>query len=255
MEEISTGPAWGHIRVRGARENNLRDVNLDIPKRSLTVFTGVSGSGKSSLVFETIAAESQRLMNETYSAFVQSFMGTPPRPDVDTLFAKRLLEPLGLTETTFALDAAAQERKVPGFKTDGMPAHAWNFDCLKACGGLNSNAEDMLHYAEATMGMRDTPLRGACALAMQPWRETCEGERSIGLGWYVQPMSIPPGVPLQPETRLVWHGGATGGYRSFLGLMPEREAALVVLSNSTADVDPPLTWPVLKALLREIGTP
>ncbi len=73
------------IRVRGARENNLRDVSLDIPKRRLTVFTGVSGSGKSSLVFSTIAAESQRLINETYSAFVQGFMPTLARPDVDVL--------------------------------------------------------------------------------------------------------------------------------------------------------------------------
>lgn len=79
--------ADGHdlIEVRGARENNLKDVSLDIPKRRLTVFTGVSGSGKSSLVFGTIAAESQRLINETYSAFVQSFMGSPSRPDVDSL--------------------------------------------------------------------------------------------------------------------------------------------------------------------------
>ena len=75
----------GPIQVRGARENNLRDVSLDIPKRKLTVFTGVSGSGKSSLVFETIAAESERLINETYPAFVQGFMGTPPRPEVDSL--------------------------------------------------------------------------------------------------------------------------------------------------------------------------
>src|SRR5690242_11402908 len=73
------------IQVRGARENNLADVSLDIPKRRLTVFTGVSGSGKSSLVFGTIAAESQRLINETYSAFLQTFMGSPPRPDVDAL--------------------------------------------------------------------------------------------------------------------------------------------------------------------------
>jgi excinuclease UvrABC ATPase subunit len=73
------------IRVVGARENNLKDVSVEIPKRRLTVFTGVSGSGKSSLVFDTIAAESQRLINETYSAFVQGFMPTLARPEVDVL--------------------------------------------------------------------------------------------------------------------------------------------------------------------------
>ncbi|MCX4511840.1 excinuclease ABC subunit UvrA [Streptomyces sp. NBC_01619] len=73
------------IRVHGARENNLKDVSIEIPKRRLTVFTGVSGSGKSSLVFDTIAAESQRLINETYSAFVQGFMPTLARPEVDVL--------------------------------------------------------------------------------------------------------------------------------------------------------------------------
>ncbi len=73
------------IRVHGARVNNLKDISLEIPKRRLTVFTGVSGSGKSSLVFGTIAAESQRLINETYSAFVQGFMPTQARPDVDVL--------------------------------------------------------------------------------------------------------------------------------------------------------------------------
>ncbi|MEI5010424.1 excinuclease ABC subunit UvrA [Streptomyces sp. PmtA] len=80
-------PADGHtvIQVRGARENNLRNVDLDLPKRRLTVFTGVSGSGKSSLVFGTIAAESQRLINETYTAFIQSFMPSLGRPDVDGL--------------------------------------------------------------------------------------------------------------------------------------------------------------------------
>jgi len=73
------------IRVHGARENNLKDVSVEIPKRRLTVFTGISGSGKSSLVFDTIAAESQRLINETYSAFVQGFMPTLARPEVDVL--------------------------------------------------------------------------------------------------------------------------------------------------------------------------
>ncbi len=75
----------GLIRVHGARVNNLKDVSIEIPKRRLTVFTGVSGSGKSSLVFGTIAAESQRLINETYSAFVQGFMPTMARPEVDVL--------------------------------------------------------------------------------------------------------------------------------------------------------------------------
>jgi len=80
-------PADSHdlIRVHGARVNNLKDVNIELPKRRLTVFTGVSGSGKSSLVFETIAAESQRMINETYSAFVQGFMPTLARPEVDVL--------------------------------------------------------------------------------------------------------------------------------------------------------------------------
>jgi excinuclease UvrABC ATPase subunit len=83
----STHPADSHdlIRVQGARENNLKDISVAIPKRRLTVFTGVSGSGKSSLVFGTIAAESQRLINETYSAFLQGFMPSVGRPEVDVL--------------------------------------------------------------------------------------------------------------------------------------------------------------------------
>ncbi|PCC68715.1 excinuclease ABC, A subunit [Nannocystis exedens] len=87
MAASSRHPADTHdlIRVQGARENNLKDVSVEIPKRRLTVFTGVSGSGKSSLVFGTIAAESQRLINETYSAFVQGFMPTLARPEVDVL--------------------------------------------------------------------------------------------------------------------------------------------------------------------------
>ncbi|WP_319457328.1 MULTISPECIES: excinuclease ABC subunit UvrA [unclassified Mycobacterium] len=88
MPKKDTAPAADShdvIRVHGARENNLKNIDIDLPKRRLTVFTGVSGSGKSSLVFDTIAAESQRLINETYSAFVQGFMPTLARPDVDVL--------------------------------------------------------------------------------------------------------------------------------------------------------------------------
>lgn len=85
MSDDERADRYEYIRVQGARENNLRDVTVAIPKRRLTVFTGVSGSGKSSLVFSTIAAESQRLINETYSTFMQGFMPTVARPDVDVL--------------------------------------------------------------------------------------------------------------------------------------------------------------------------
>jgi excinuclease UvrABC ATPase subunit len=84
-EDAWTADSHDMIRVQGARENNLKNVDIELPKRRLTVFTGVSGSGKSSLVFETIAAESRRLINETYSAFLQGFMASQGRPDVDVL--------------------------------------------------------------------------------------------------------------------------------------------------------------------------
>src|SRR3981189_3877756 len=103
------------IRVHGARVNNLKDLSVDIPKRRLTVFTGVSGSGKSYLVFDTIAADSQRLINETYSAFVQGFMPTLARPEVDVLE--------GLT-TAIIVDQqrmGADARSTAGTATDPNP--------------------------------------------------------------------------------------------------------------------------------------
>jgi excinuclease UvrABC ATPase subunit len=81
----SESDRFGTIQVRGARENNPKNISVDIPRRRITVFTGVSGSGKSSLVFDTIAAESQRLLNETFSTFVQTFLPRYGQPDVDVL--------------------------------------------------------------------------------------------------------------------------------------------------------------------------
>src|SRR5690348_14838662 len=136
------------IRVHGARVNNLKDVSVELPKRRLTVFTGVSGSGKSSLVFGTIAAESQRLINETYSAFVQGFMPTLARPEVDVLD--------GLT-TAILVDQermGGDARSTVGTATDanamlrilfsrlGQPhigspsAYSFNVPSVKATGGI-----------------------------------------------------------------------------------------------------------------------
>lgn len=74
-----------YIRLKGARENNLQNISLDIPKRKITIFTGVSGSGKSSIVFETIATESQRQLNETYSAYLRNFLPKYKQPDADSI--------------------------------------------------------------------------------------------------------------------------------------------------------------------------
>ncbi len=112
---LQVGDSHDLIRVHGARVNNLKDVSVELPKRRLTVFTGVSGSGKSSLVFHTIAAESQRLINETYSTFVQGFMPAMARPDVDVLE--------GLT-TAIIVDQqrmGADPRSTVGTATDANP--------------------------------------------------------------------------------------------------------------------------------------
>ena len=145
-----TSPADSHdlIRVQGARVNNLKDVSVEIPKRRMTAFTGVSGSGKSSLVFSTIAAESQRLINETYSSFVQGFMPTMARPEVDVLE--------GLT-TAIIVDQermGGDSRSTVGTATDatamlrilysrlgkphiGSPsAYSFNVPSVKASGGI-----------------------------------------------------------------------------------------------------------------------
>ena len=167
------------IRVHGARVNNLKDVSIEIPKRRLTVFTGVSGSGKSSLVFDTIAAESQRLINETYSAFVQGFMPTLARPEVDFLD--------GLT-TAIIVDQermGANPRSTVGTATDanamlrilfsrlgkphiGSPnAYSFNMPSVKASGAITVERGAKTKTEKATF----TRLGGMCP--------RCEGMGSV----------------------------------------------------------------------------
>ncbi|MGH2798617.1 MAG: excinuclease ABC subunit UvrA, partial [Thermoleophilaceae bacterium] len=167
------------IRVQGARVNNLKDVSVEIPKRRLTVFTGVSGSGKSSLVFGTIAADSQRLINETYSAFVQGFMPTLARPEVDVLE--------GLT-TAIIVDQermGADARSTVGTATDanamlrilfsrlGQPhigspsAYAFNVPSVRASGGITVERGGKTKTEKATF----TRTGGMCP--------RCEGRGSV----------------------------------------------------------------------------
>jgi len=167
------------IRVVGSRVNNLKDVSVEIPKRRLTVFTGVSGSGKSSLVFGTVAAESQRLINETYSAFVQGFMPTLARPDVDVLD--------GLT-TAILVDQerlGANPRSTVGTVTDvnamlrilfsrlgdpqiGPPnAYSFNVPSVTASGSITVQKGGQTKREKATFNR----LGGMCP--------TCEGRGSV----------------------------------------------------------------------------
>jgi excinuclease UvrABC ATPase subunit len=167
------------IRVHGARVNNLKDVSVEIPKRRLTVFTGVSGSGKSSLVFGTIAAESQRLINETYSAFVQGFMPTLARPDVDVLD--------GLT-TAISVDQermGSNPRSTVGTATDadamlrilfsrlgkphigGPGAYSFNVASVHGSGGITVERGDKT----ITKSARFSRTGGMC--------QRCEGRGSV----------------------------------------------------------------------------
>jgi len=177
--EVPPADRHDRIRVLGARENNLKDINVEIPKRRLTVFTGVSGSGKSSLVFATIAADSQRMINETYSAFVQGFMPSLSRPDVDRLE--------GLT-TAIIVDQermGANPRSTVGTATDanamlrilfsrlgdphiGSPnAYSFNVPSVKASGAITVERGGKTKAEKATFNR----LGGMCP--------RCEGMGSV----------------------------------------------------------------------------
>ena len=167
-------------------------------------------------------------------------------PDLPTLFEQHLLRPLDLSDTTFAPTPRQRQRLAPPHRAAGEATAEWTFDALTACGGLRSTTGDLLTYAEAALDRRPTSLRPAFHTAMQPWRQTCEGQRFAGLGWFVQPWPLETGG----TTPMVWHGGGTGGYRAFLALLPERDIGIVILSSSDADIDPQLTGPLLRQLLR-----
>jgi excinuclease UvrABC ATPase subunit len=167
------------IRVHGARENNLKDVSVEIPKRRLTVFTGVSGSGKSSLVFDTIAAESQRLINETYSAFVQGFMPTLARPEVDVLDGLTTAISVGQermganprSTVGTATDADAMLRIL--FSRLGQPhigspsAYSFNVASVHGSGGITVERGDRTRTAKASFSRTG----GMCP--------RCEGRGSV----------------------------------------------------------------------------
>jgi len=167
------------IRVHGARVNNLKDISVEIPKRRLTAFTGVSGSGKSSLVFGTIAAESQRLINETYSAFVQGFMPTLARPDVDVLEGlttaitvdQERMGPNPRSTVGTATDANAMLRIL--FSRLGKPhigspnAYAFNVPSVKASGAITVERGGKTQAKKATFNR----LGGMCP--------RCEGMGSV----------------------------------------------------------------------------
>src|SRR4051812_33233232 len=204
------------IRVHGARENNLKDVSIEIPKRRLTVFTGVSGSGKSSLVFGTIAAESQRLINETYSAFVQGFMPTLARPEVDVLD--------GLT-TAIIVDQermGANPRSTVGTATDanamlrilfsrlGQPhigppnAFSFNVPSVRATGAITVERGNRTKAEKATF----TRLGGMCP--------RCEGMGSVTdfdlTALYDENLSLGGGARRVPGySREGWYGRISAG--------------------------------------------
>ena len=175
----NTANSHDRIRVHGAREHNLKNISVDIPKRKLTVFTGVSGSGKSSLVFDTIAAESQRLINETYSAFVQGFMPTMARPDVD------VLEGLTTAITVDQQRLGADPRSTVGTATDanamlrilfsrlGTPhigppnAYSFNVPSVTATGGITVDRGNRTATVKATFNR----LGGMCP--------RCEGRGTV----------------------------------------------------------------------------
>jgi CubicO group peptidase (beta-lactamase class C family) len=160
----------------------------------------------------------------------QALARTAKASSYQDLMVKQIAMPLGLPDTRLTLDAGQTKRLAPGHTALGARTSPWTFACLEACGGMRSTVRDMLIFTKANLGEIKTPLASAFQMAQEPWRETGHKGGFVGLCW--QRWKLPPG-----ESVVLWHNGGTGGYRSFMGLIPKKGAGVVVLSNSAHFVD------------------
>lgn len=149
----------------------------------------------------------------------------------EELLRARVLDPLGMSSTAIRLSPELEPRMAQGHNLLGLRASNWDFACLEACGGVRSSANDMLRFAAASMADEETDLSRAFQFAKQPWRfNDRRGNDCIGLCWLLKrDKSIAGDV--------WWHNGGTGGFRSYLGTIPTRGIAVVILSNSAHPVD------------------
>jgi CubicO group peptidase (beta-lactamase class C family) len=158
----------------------------------------------------------------------------------EELILAKICAPLGMKDTAVTLTADLRKRLATGHLPSRKRAKNWELASLVAAGALKSTANDLLRFAAACLTREDTPLSRAMASARARHRSFAKGKPSLGLGWHL--------APLEPNGRvLTHHGGATGGYTSFVGLVDEPKVAVVVLGNSVESVDP-LAVRILRAL-------
>lgn len=151
------------------------------------------------------------------------------KPSYEAALIERILNPLKMPATRVVLNKALMKRIAPGHNPSAKPTDPWDFKCLAACGGLRSSVRDVLQFAAASMSEEDTELTRAFRFAKQPWRRTRHGNWA-GLCWFRNRMRNIRGD-------VWWHNGGTGGYRSYLGTIPDRQIAVVVLTNTKHSVD------------------
>jgi CubicO group peptidase (beta-lactamase class C family) len=159
----------------------------------------------------------------------------------EELLIDRMLKPLEMADTRIHLSESQRQRLAPGHDRRGKPTSPWDFACLEACGGLRSTANDMLTFLSANLGQRQTALLPAFRMAQQAWRDAGRKGEHVGLCWIRQKKG---------EHLFVWHNGGTGGYRSYMALLPDKNAAVLVLCNADNPVEA-VGESILKRLLSE----